>query len=68
LLDEQHLIVNPQSKESEYNFLVTSEMTPNFLVLVSYIRDDNEVVADYISMNAALELENQVSFHDCYNT
>jgi len=61
LFDEQHVIVNPQSEESEYSFVVTSEMTPNFLLMASYIREDNEVVADYISMNAALKLENQVS-------
>ena len=60
LLDEQHLISDPESKESEYSFIVTSEMTPNFLVLASYIRDDDEVVADFISMNADLNFENQV--------
>ena len=60
MLDEQHVVAVPESQQSEYSFVVTSEMTPTFIVMASYIRDDNEVVADYITMNAKLELLNQV--------
>ena len=36
-------------------------MTPSLLVMASYVRDDNEVVADYVTINAAVKLANQVS-------
>ena len=61
LRDEQHIIPNPELQQSEFSFVVTSEMTPTFIVMASYISDNDEVVADYITMAAKLELKNKVS-------
>ena len=49
------------SKKATYALTVTSEMTPPFTVLVSYIRPENEeIVADYITLNADMDFQNQV--------
>ena len=48
------------SEPFEYYFPVTHQMTPSVKVLASYIREDGEVVADYLSLSVSLSLENQV--------
>ena len=49
------------SKKATYALTVTPEMTPSFTVFVSYVRPENEeIVADYITLNADLNFQNQV--------
>ena len=47
--------------ESNYAFTVTSEMTPSVQIVASYIGENDEVIADVITINTAVAFENQVS-------
>ena len=47
--------------EHSYSFLVTDSMMPNVHVLASYVRQDGEIVADFLEITVAVQLQNQVS-------
>jgi len=52
----------PQSSSRSHTcqFPVTYNMMPGVQVLVSYVRPDGEIVADYLKLTVSTELEHQV--------
>ncbi|XP_039256178.2 CD109 antigen-like isoform X2 [Styela clava] len=45
----------------EYSFDVTTEMTPNVLIMVSFVREDSEIVADSVKIPVRAVLANKVT-------
>lgn len=41
--------------------MITHQMSPSATILVSYVRQDGEIVADYITITVDVSLENKVS-------
>jgi len=50
----------PSSRSHTCQFSVTHNMMPGVQVLVSYVRPDGEIVADYLKLTVSTELEHQV--------
>ncbi|XP_076814766.1 CD109 antigen-like isoform X2 [Clavelina lepadiformis] len=48
-------------KDHSYQLRITEEMMPSVNFLVSHIRSDGEIVADYLTLTVSLSLENQVT-------
>lgn len=44
-----------------YDLEITHDMQPSAVILVSYVREDGEIVADYITLTVELAFENQVA-------
>nr|CAB3229046.1 alpha-2-macroglobulin homolog precursor [Phallusia mammillata] len=54
-------ISGPPVSSRDYAFDVTHNMIPGVQLLGSYVRDDGEIVADYIKLTVSTALQNQVT-------
>lgn len=56
----EQLYTTPLIEKFKIEFPVTMEMLPSCQVMVYYVREDNEVVADTVELHVEGKLENQV--------